>query len=365
MTTPHLFEPITIRGMEVRNRLWVPPMCQYSAAPAGAGLGVPTDWHRSHWAALGRGGAGLIVVEATGVTPEGRISTQCLGLWNDAQERAFADMLPAAKAHGARFALQLGHAGRKGSTPPWLPGAPTGSVPHDQHGWQTVAPSAIALPGLAEPRALDTDEVWGVVEAFRAAATRAVRAGFDAVEIHSAHGYLIHEFLSPLSNHRTDEFGGSLENRARLLREVVRGVRGDHHDLPVFVRISGDEWVEGGFGVDEAAQVARWVALDGADFIDASSGGNVVDAPIPVGPAYQVPIAARLRDAGVPIGAVGLITTPEVAEAILTTGQADVISVGRPLLTNPFLPLHWAHRLGFDGAADLVPGQFHRARFGA
>ena len=363
MTNPHLFQPIAVRGLEVRNRLWVPPMCQYSAAAQGPEQGVPTDWHLVHWGALGRGGAGMVVVEATAVVPEGRISPNCLGLWNDAQEATFARALPIARASGARFAIQLAHAGRKASTHPWLRDAPAGSVPESAGGWPTVAPSAVPFSGLAAPRALTTAEVRGVIAAFVAAAGRAVRAGFDAVEIHAAHGYLIHEFLSPLSNLRDDEFGGSAENRARLLREIVRGIRAAHPELPILVRISGDEWVAGGFDPAAARQLVQWIAADGADFVDASSGGNVAEARIPVGPSYQVPIAAALRGAGLPVGAVGLITSPEQAEGILATGQAEVISVGRPVLVNPALPTVWAHALRAEHAAELIPAPYWRARF--
>lgn len=364
MADPLLFQPISLRGTKVRNRLWVPPMCQYSAAADGREQGVPNEWHLVHWGALGRGGAGMLVVEATAVVPEGRISPNCLGLWNDAQEAAFARMLPIAQAHGARVGIQLGHAGRKASTHPWLPGAPASSVPAAAGGWQTVAPSAVAFEGLADPRALGTEEVYEVIAAFVRAAGRAARAGFDAVEIHAAHGYLIHEFLSPLSNLRDDEFGGSPENRARLLREIVRGIRAAHPELPILVRVSGDEWVAGGFDVEATAQLVRWIATDGADFVDASSGGNVAGAAIPVGPSYQVGIAARLRGAGLPVGAVGLITSPEQAEGILATGQADVVSVGRPALAQPHLPLQWAHALRAPHAADLVPSPYWRANFG-
>ena len=364
MANPLLFQPFNLRNLHVRNRLWVAPMCQYSAASAGAATGVPTDWHLAHWAALSRGGAGLVVVEATGVTPEGRISPKCLGLWNDTQEAAFARCLPIAKAHGARFGIQLGHAGRKGSTYPALPGQPSGLVPEEAGGWLPVAPSAIPFAeGFGTPHELSTEEVREVAAAFRMAADRAVRAGFDFIEIHGAHGYLLHEFLSPRSNRRTDEFGGSPENRARLIREIVRGIRADHPELPIIVRISGEEWVPGGFDVEPAAQLVGWLAEDGADLIDASSGGNSADQRIPIGPSYQVRIAERLRAEGLPVGAVGLITTAEQAEGILASGQADVISIARPALTNPHLPLEWAHTLRAPNAAELVPPQYARARF--
>lgn len=338
-------------------------MCQYSADADGETQGVANDWHLLHLGGLGRGGAGLVIVEATAVVPEGRISPNCLGLWNDRQEQALARIVRLVQSHGARIGIQLGHAGRKGSTYPMLPNQPHGSVPLGEGGWQTVAPSALPFTGLADPRELSTEEVWQVVEQFVAATERAVNAGFDVVELHAAHGYLLHSFLSPLSNHRDDEFGGDDARRSRLLREIVRRIRAEHPNLPIIVRVSGDEWVEGGFNVEASTQLARWLKDDGADLIDASSGGNIAEARISIGPAYQVWIAQRLREAGLPVGAVGLITTPEQAESVLVTEQADVISVGRPLLTNPSLPISWAHRLRADGASELVPGQYHRGRF--
>lgn len=338
-------------------------MCQYSAAAEGPLTGVPTDWHLLHLGAFARGGAGLVVVEATGVVPEGRISPNCLGLWNDEQERAFARIAALVKSHGARIGIQLGHAGRKASTHPWFPGAGEGSVPRAEGGWQTIAPSAVPFGELADPRALTADEVRQVIASFVSAADRAVRAGFDVVELHAAHGYLLHEFLSPFSNLREDEFGGPLEHRARPLREIARGIREAHPELPIIVRLSGDEWTDGGFDVEEAATVVRWLAEDGVDLVDASSAGNLPDARIAVGPAYQVWIAERLRREGLPVGAVGMITSAEQAESILVTGQADVISVGRPSLANPHLPLLWAAQLRASGIADLTPPQYHRARF--
>lgn len=364
MADPLLFSPISVRGLKFRNRLWVAPMCQYSAlATTGPGEGAPGDWHVQHLGGLGRGGAGLVMVEATGVVPEGRISPRCLGLYTDEQEAAFARIVPLVKAHGARIGIQLAHAGRKASTYPSLPGQPTGSVPESEGGWRTVAPSAIPFGGYAVPRELTAAEIEGVVASFTASAHRAVRAGFDLVEVHAAHGYLLHEFLSPLSNQREDAYGGTPENRARLVREVVRAIRAEFPQLPIFVRVSGDERVPGGFGPDDAAQLAAWLADDGADLIDCSSGGNVADAPIQLGPSYQVHVAARVREAGLPVGTVGLITSAEQAEGILVTGQADVISLARPLLANPHLPIVWAHELRAPGAAALVPPQYARARF--
>ena len=363
MANPLLFQPFTLRNTEIRNRLWVAPMCQYSAATEGPLTGAPNDWHLQHLGGLGRGGAGLVIAEATAVVPEGRISPGCLGPWNDEQQAAFARIVTAVHAHGAKVGIQLAHAGRKASIYRWLTGEPTGSLPIGEGGWQTVAPSAVPFTGMADPRALSADEVRDVIAAFLAAADRAVAAGFDVVEVHAAHGYLLHEFLSPFSNLRDDEFGGDAERRARPLREIVRGIRAAHPELPIIVRVSGDEWVEGGFDVEAAAQLASWLKDDGADMIDASSAGNVAEAKIAVGPSYQVWIAERLRREGLPVGAVGLITSAEQAEGILATGQADVISLGRPLLANPHLPITWAHTLRAPSAEQLVPPQYHRARF--
>ena len=362
MADPQLFLPFRLRDLEVRNRLWVSPMCQYSVS---AGDGVPTDWHLLHYGALARGGAGLVMMEATAVRAEGRISPRDLGLWDDAQVPAFARIAELAHAHGARIGVQLGHAGRKASTHPWLPGAPSGTVAAAEGGWPTVGASAVAFGELATPRALEAAELPGIVAAFVAAAGRAVRAGLDVVEVHAAHGYLLHSFLSPFSNRRTDDFGGELDGRARLLREVVRGIRGTHPELPIVVRVSATEWTAGGFSLEECAELAAWLADDGADLIDASSGANLPHAPIPVGPAYQVPLAAELRRGPLPVGTVGMITAAAQAESILATGQADVVSVGRPLLADPQLPLRWAHELRAPSAAELVPGPYHRARFGA
>ena len=361
MANPLLFQPFTLRGLQVRNRLWVAPMCQYSVAERD---GIPRDWHLQHIGGLARGGAGLVVVEATAVVPEGRISPEDLGIWGEEHERAFRRVVDIAHSHGARIAVQLAHAGRKASTYKAWPGLPTGTEPVESGGWEPVAPSAIRFSEAhAVPRALDTAELPALVDAFVAAAGRAVRAGFDAVEVHAAHGYLLHEFLSPLSNDRTDEYGGPLENRARLLREVVRGVRAAHPELPMLVRISASEWTADGFEVEEAASVADWLAEDGADLVDVSSAGNLPVAPPRVGPSYQVPLAERVGRGPLPVGAVGLITSAQQAESILVTGQADVVFLGRPLLTNPHLPLQWAAELRAEDAADLVPPQYHRARF--
>ncbi|QZQ54163.1 NADH:flavin oxidoreductase/NADH oxidase [Curtobacterium sp. TC1] len=356
--THALFEPITIRDLTVRNRIWVSPMCQYSAE---AQDGMPTPWHLVHLGGFAKGGAGAVVVEATGVVPEGRISPQDLGLWNDQQRDAFKPIVDFLHAQGAAAGVQLAHAGRKASTfRPWE--SEHGSVPADQGGWSTVGPSAVAFDGYAVPRELETEDIRVVALAFAQSARRAVEAGFDLVEIHAAHGYLLHQFLSPLSNHRTDQYGGSLENRARALLEVVDAVRAEVGEgFPIVVRFSATDWVDGGVTLDETTQVARWAAEHGADLADVSTGGNVASAPIPVGPGYQVPHAAAIkRDAGIGTIAVGMISEGFQAEQIVATGQADVVMVGREFLRDPGFPLRVAAELGVT--VDYEPQQYHRAR---
>lgn len=359
MANPHLFRSITLRDVEVRNRLWVSPMCQYSVSEQD---GVPRDWHLQHLGGLARGGAGLVMVEATAVVPEGRISPRDLGLWDDAHIPAFARLAEIVHAHGARIGVQLAHAGRKASTYPWLPGFPGGTQPAAEGGWDTVGPSALAFGEYAPPRALDAAELPGIVAAFVAAANRAVSAGFDVLELHAAHGYLLHSFLSPFSNRREDGYGGDLPGRARLLREATRAVRAAHPTVPLVVRISATEWVDGGFDLTDARQLVDWLAADGADLVDVSSAANLPQAPIPVGPGYQVPLASALRDGPLPVGTVGMITSAVQAETILATGQADIVSLGRPLLGDPHLPLRWARELRAPAAESLLPPQYHRAR---
>lgn len=356
--THALFEPITIRDLTIRNRIWVSPMCQYSVE---AQDGVPTPWHLVHLGGFAKGGAGAVVVEATGVVPEGRISPQDLGLWNDEQRDAFRPIVDFIHSQGAAAGVQLAHAGRKASTfRPWEP--THGSVPADQGGWSTVGSSAVAFDGYAEPRELATEDIRVVALAFAAAARRSVEAGFDLVELHAAHGYLLHQFLSPLSNHRTDSYGGSLENRARALLEVLDAVRAEVGEgFPVVVRFSATDWVDGGLTLEETTQVARWAAEHGADLADVSTGGNAASAPIPVGPGYQVPHAAAIkRDAGIGTIAVGMISEAFQAEQIVATGQADVVMVGREFLRDPAFPLRAAVELGVT--VDYEPQQYHRAR---
>ncbi|WP_460776056.1 NADH:flavin oxidoreductase/NADH oxidase [Microbacterium sp. GXF7504] len=352
-----LFTPLTIRDVEVRNRLWVPPMCQYAATDQD---GMPTPWHLVHLGALARGGAGAVILEATAVVPEGRISPQDLGLWNDAQRDALRPLVEFIRAQGAVAGIQLAHAGRKASTHRPYDAAGTGSIPPEEGGWRTVAPSAVPFEGLAAPDALDEDGIRGVVDAFARAARRAADAGFSLIEVHAAHGYLLHEFLSPLSNHRDDAYGGTLANRARLLLEVIDAVRREIGDgLALLVRFSATDWVEGGWSLEDTCTVAGWARDHGADLFDVSSGGNA-PAAIPTGPGYQVSFAAAVREAtGTPVAAVGLIDNAFQAEHVLVTGQADVVMTGRGMLRDPHFAIHAARDLGVDDA--LVPGAYERA----
>ena len=354
---PNLFDSISIDGLSVRNRIWVAPMCQYSAIGKD---GVPTDWHLVHLASFAVGGAGLILAEATAVSPEARISDQDTGLWNEEQLDAWSGITEFVRAQGAVIGVQLAHAGRKAST--WADWGTTkrGSQPPAEGGWQTVAPSAIAFGNYAEPRELASEEIQRIIADFAAAAERAVRAGFQVIEIHAAHGYLLHEFLSPLSNLRTDEWGGSLENRARLLREVLRAIRAAV-SVPIFVRFSASDWVDGGWDVEQTATVAEWLKADGAALFDLSSGGLVHDAVIPVAPGYQVPFATRVKElANAPTSAVGVITTPAQAAEIVASGKADAVMLGREMLRDPHFALRAARELGVE--IDYWPKQYLRAR---
>jgi len=353
-----LFTPIQLRGTEVRNRVWVSPMCQYSAHD-----GLPTDWHLVHLGSFARGGAGMVFTEATAVLPEGRISPQDTGIWSDAHRDAWTRIADFVRAQGATPGMQLAHAGRKASTrAPWTGRGP---VPDDDGGWQPSGPSALAFPGLRQDvRAMTIDDVHGVVTAFRAATSRAVEAGFEAVEVHAAHGYLLHEFLSPLSNQRDDDYGGSYDGRTRLLLEVVRSVRdvlGD--DRPLVVRISATEWTDGGWTVEDSVRLAPMLRDSGADLVDCSSGGNVADAEIPVGPGYQVDLARRVRaEGGIATGAVGMITDPAQAEQVVASGSADVVLLARALLRDPHWALRAAHELDVEvGKGIDWPDQYLRA----
>lgn len=350
-----LFSPLTVRTLEVRNRLWVAPMCQYSARD-----GIPNDWHLVHLAQFASGGAGLVMAEATAVVPEGRITPDDTGIWNDEQRDAWRPIVTAIHHRGAAAAIQLAHAGRKAST--YSPFAPErGTVPAAEGGWQSLAPSAVAFDGYARPDELDAAEIDALVTAFADGARRSLEAGFDVLEIHAAHGYLLHEFLSPLSNQRTDEYGGSLENRARLLLRIVEAVRAAAPDAPLLVRFSATDWAEGGWDVAETATVSTWAHQHGADLIDVSSGGLVAHQRITTGPGYQVPFASEVRSAtGLPVSAVGEITTGTQAEEILAAGDADAIMAGREWLRDPHFGLRAADELGED--SSLWPAQYVRAR---
>jgi len=351
----HLFEPFRVRDISFRNRVWVSPMCQYSCQD-----GLATDWHLVHLGSRAVGGAGAVIAEATAVTPEGRISPDDLGLWEDRHAEPLARAAAFIAAQGAVPGIQLAHAGRKASTyRPWA--AERGRVPAAAGGWLPVAPSAVPFsPGDPPPAALDAAGIDRVLGAFVRAAERALRAGFQLVEIHAAHGYLFHEFLSPLANRRADDWGGSFDNRIRMLASVVDCVRGVWPErLPLFVRISATDWVPGGWDIDDSVALARALGPRGVDLIDVSSGGMVPDARVPVAPGYQVPFAARIRrEAGVPTAAVGMITTPAQADEIVRNGEADAVVLARALLRNPYWPLHAAAELGQDAT---WPSQYLRA----
>lgn len=350
-----LFTPLTIGGTTTRNRLWVSPMCQYSAVD-----GVPGEWHHSHLAQFASGGAGLVVAEASAVSPEGRISPGDVGLWNDAQRDAWVPIVAALHGRGAAAGIQLAHAGRKAST--WPPfHERSGSVPAADGGWPSLAPSPIAFGGLAAPAALDHAGIDRIVADFAAAARRAVDAGFDVIDLHAAHGYLIHEFLSPLSNRRDDEYGGSLPNRARLLLRVIDAVRETAPRITLFVRLSGTDWADGGWDIESTVAVSRWASEHGVDLFDVSSGGLVAHQRIPLAPGYQVGLAATVRrETGAPVSAVGLIAAAAHAEAVLAAGDADAIMAGREWLRDPHFALRASTELGVD--IDYWPAQYERAR---
>jgi 2,4-dienoyl-CoA reductase-like NADH-dependent reductase (Old Yellow Enzyme family) len=350
-----LFDQLKIREITLSHRILVSPMCQYSSED-----GFASDWHLVHLGSRAVGGAALLFTEATAVTPEGRISPQDLGIWKDEHIEMLSRITRFVRSQGSIPGMQLAHAGRKGSTRrPWE--QPGGAVPKSEGGWTPVAPSAIAFdPTYAVPAPLDERGIRGVVQAFADAAGRALEAGFQVVEIHAAHGYLLHEFLSPLANKRTDAYGGSLENRARLLREVVSAVRTVWPErLPLFVRISATDWVDGGWDLEQSIELVKQIAPLGVDFIDTSSGGMVPTAKIPFTAGYQVPFAAAIRErTGILTGAVGLITSREQAEQILSEGKADAVLLAREFLRHPYWPLAAAREADHPIA---WPAQYLRA----
>ncbi|MFJ3905470.1 NADH:flavin oxidoreductase/NADH oxidase [Streptomyces sp. NPDC090025] len=348
-----LFEPLTLRSVTVPNRVWMSPMCQYSAEPTGPGAGVAGDWHFAHYGSRATGGAGLILVEATAVAPEGRISPFDLGLWDDGQIAGLRRIAEFLTAHGTVPGLQIGHAGRKASTQqPWAGRGPVD--PATGIGWQPAGPSPVPFgEGYPVPTELTVDGIQEIVGRFADAARRALAAGFRVLEVHGAHGYLIHEFLSPHSNHRTDAYGGSFENRARFALEVVDAVRAVWpEELPLFFRVSATDWLDQGWNADETVRLAGLLRDHGVDLIDVSSGGNGGPAAIPTGPGYQVPFAARIKaETGLAVGAVGLLTESEQAEKVVANGEADAVLLGRELLRDASWPRRAARELGAELAA--------------
>ncbi len=352
--TTSLFSPLTLRGLTLRNRIAVSPMCEYSSTD-----GFADDWHLVHLGSRAVGGAGLVITEAAAVTPEGRISPSDLGIWKDEHVPFLARCTAFIRAHGAAAGIQLAHAGRKASTArPWEGGHQVGA---EAGGWTPVAPSAIPFSQKdVTPIALDRAGIRSVVEAFVAATHRSLAARFDVIELHAAHGYLLHSFLSPLCNQRTDEYGGSFDNRIRLLLEVTSAVRAAWPEhLPLLVRVSATDWVEGGWDLPQSVELARRLGPLGVDLVDCSSGGTVPGVRIPVAPGYQVPFAETIRrEARIATGAVGLITEPVQAETIVAGGQADLVLLARELLRDPYWPLHAAQALGTKGP---WPSQYLRA----
>lgn len=354
MTKPRILQPLDLGPKQARNRLWMPPMCMYNVPEED---GVPTPWHVLHYATRAQGGFGTVIVEATAVEARGRLSSYDLGIWDDSQIEGHRAIVDAVHAGGALAGVQLGHGGRKSGTAPWRPDATKsrqGTLPD----WDLIGPSPIAYPDHAVPRELTTQQVRGIVTAFVDAAARAVEAGYDVIELHGAHGYLIHEFLSPLSNEREDEFGGSVEGRRRFPLEVVRAVRGViGPDRVLDIRVSATDWAEGGLTGEETADFARELVEAGVDVVHVSTGGNV-PGTVPIGPGYQVPFAAQVKEAlagmttaagAAPVVvAVGIIEDGAQAEEVLASGEADAIAVGRVALRDPYVPLRWAHELGVN-----------------
>ena len=354
--TAALFEPFSLQSLTLRNRIVVSPMCQYSSVD-----GFASDWHLVHLGTRAVGGAAAVIVEATAVSPEGRISPHDLGIWKDEHVTMLARITAFIRGQGAVAGVQLAHAGRKASMDvPWRGG---GALDEGEGGWRPVyGPSAVAFSSRTQqPVEMTHADITRVIADFRRAAERALAAGFQIIELHGAHGYLLHEFLSPLSNTRTDEYGGSFENRSRFVLQVVDAVRDVWPSgLPLLVRLSATDWTEGGWDIEQSVLLSRILGTHGVDLVDASSGGNVAGATIPVGPGYQVQFAERIRrDAGVPTGAVGMITDPHQAEDIIRGGRADLVILARQLLRDPYWPLHAASVLGADVA---WPPQYERAK---
>ena len=358
LVKPRLFEPLTLRGVTARNRVWLAAMCQYSCFEQD---GMPTDWHLVNLGQHAMGGFGLVMTEATAVVAEGRISPEDTGIWSDVHVAPWHRITDFVRSQGAVAGIQLAHAGRKAST--YSPfGSGEGTVPAAEGGWTTEAPSAEAFTGYAVPAELTTDEVAALPAAFAGAAVRADTAGFDVIELHGAHGYLLHQFLSPLANLRTDQYGGSFDNRTRLVIEVVDAVRDVWpEDKPLFVRLSATDWADGGWDVQQTARLGAILKDHGVDLLDVSSGGAVAHQQITVGPGYQVPFAREVRAvSGLPVAAVGLITEPNQAERVLVEESADVVMLARAAIREPAWPLRAAHELGVSYKDAPYPPQHSR-----
>jgi 2,4-dienoyl-CoA reductase-like NADH-dependent reductase (Old Yellow Enzyme family) len=351
-----LFTPLKIRNVELKNRIAVSPMCQYSSVN-----GVPTDWHLVHLGSRAVGGAGLVLTEATAVSLEGRISPDDAGIWNDEQGNAYKRIISFIKSQNAVPGIQLAHAGRKAST--YSPWKGNGKVNIKDGGWQTIAPSPIPFSeNFPNPKEMDIDDIKLVVKQFSNAGLRSIEAGFEVIELHFAHGYLVHEFYSPISNKRKDKYGGTLENRCRLAIEISESVRKNIPNYtPLFVRISSTDWVDSGWDIDQSVQLVKWLKEVGVDLIDCSSGGNVPNAKIPAAPGYQIPFSERIKnEAEILTGGVGLITTAEQAEEIIKSGKADIVLLAREMLRDPYFALHAAKKLNVD--LEDFPKQYLRAK---
>lgn len=351
-----LFTPLKIRNIEVKNRIAVSPMCQYSSVN-----GMPDEWHLIHLGSRAVGGAGLILTEATAVSPEGRISPDDAGIWNDEQMNAYKKITSFIKSQNSVPGIQLAHAGRKAST--YSPSKGSGEVKAENGGWQTLAPSPIPFAdNFPIPKEMSKEDISFVTDQFTQSAKRSINAGFEVVELHFAHGYLVHEFYSPISNQRKDNYGGTLENRCRFAIEIATSVRETIPEgIPLFVRISSTDWVEGGWDIEQSIQLAKWLKEVGVDLIDCSSGGNILQTKIPTTPGYQIPFSERIKnEADILTGGVGLITTAEQAEEIISTDKADIVLLAREMLRDPYFALHAAKKLNVD--LKDFPKQYLRAR---
>jgi 2,4-dienoyl-CoA reductase-like NADH-dependent reductase (Old Yellow Enzyme family) len=360
---PTLFAPLSLRGVTTRNRIWLPPMDTYSASGRD---GRPTQFHYQHYVSRAMGGFGMVIAESTAVSPEGRISPCDLGLWEDGQIDAWRWIVNDVKKAGAVAAVQLNHAGRKASTGCFSTGHINATVPQNEGGWQTVAPSEIAYGHYDMPRELSVDEIHEIVKQFTYAAGRAVKTGFEVIELHAAHGYLISQFLDPLSNQRSDEYGGSLTNRMRFLIDIVDAIRANiPEDMPLLVRISATDWAAGGWDLDQSVETAKVLKTHGVDLVDVSTGGIISGVTIPAQPNYQVPFSHEIRDkALVPTTAVGLITKAKQADLIIRKGQADAVEIGRAALRDPYWPLRAAYKLGLKSSQAPYPEQYVRGAYG-